>query len=188
MTTPRLRWTRLANGDLLCAEHPIRLIKPLSRSSRDPGWQIKVPIEQVGEGDTLDAGDGYWWRGVSSLDAPAGVEFGRAQDAKAYAADDLDHLLSKWVDPEYPTADWPRLQEAVKATAETREQEWLAKQPEQPAKVPSRPRQTPRAELLALLDETEAVLADRHSVDSGVMANREQRIESLLARIANVVR
>jgi hypothetical protein len=158
----KLSWVRLANGDQLSREHPIRLIKPISRHAGDPGWQITAPLERIAAGDALDAGDGYYWSRVTSYDAPHGVDFGNVQDAKRHAATNLDELLTKWVDEDYPSRDWQAIgHPAVVEAAERREAVWAAQRSdyESPAsQVRAAPRKTSRAELLRLLDDLAGVV------------------------------
>ncbi|MFI5736201.1 hypothetical protein ACIA49_39165 [Kribbella sp. NPDC051587] len=67
----KLAWDRLANGDLLCRQYPIRLVKPYSRRAEDPGWLVRTPYA---EDPTYDEIDGWQWgfvldRGSAPLEA-----------------------------------------------------------------------------------------------------------------------
>lgn len=125
MTTARLTWTRLANGDLLCHQHPIRLRKPLDRRAESPGWYVEVPWEP----NTVDGHpDGWWWRTVESYDPGWDLTAGTLADAKVMVARNLDYILNhdKWGNGAYP--EWTAEQRAVVVEAEEkREAEFQAK-------------------------------------------------------------
>lgn len=91
----KLTWKRLDNGDLLCREHPIKLIKPMSRRADDAGWMVRVPYERDSNFD-----DGWQWRYLESPATTLPVEMGgglkgdNSEDAKALVAEHLDYALA----------------------------------------------------------------------------------------------
>lgn len=169
MSNPQsLHWHRLADGDLLCAEYPIRLVKPLRRGD---GWTVKVPFD-IEPG--LDAGDGYWWR---ELHAPGSTEqllFMRVAEAKADVAADVAWYLRTEAGfaEDYPLENWPTSGfEGVRATTERKwheHQAWTASSPainrhhNLPAPAQGK---TPRADLLRLLDQAADLLTPLRASD-----------------------
>lgn len=122
----RLTWTRLANGDLLCNEHPIRLEKPLDRSAESPGWRPRVPWEE--EGGYVD---GWRWREVPTYDAGWKLEANNSGDARDMVTEHLDHILdhARWDNAAYP--EWtPDLRARIVAHEEQRMAEVRAQFPD----------------------------------------------------------
>lgn len=184
-----LHWHRLADGDLLCADYPIRLIKPLRRGD---GWTVKVPFD-IEPG--LDAGDGYWWRELLAPDSLEPLRFDRVAQAKADVAGDVSWYLRTEAGfaEDYPLDAWPTERfQAVQETAERKwreHQDWAAASPalsrttattSTSSKSPSK---TPRAELLRLLDEAATALERTRSTT----APGADQTEALLAKIRSVV-
>lgn len=131
MTAPRLTWTRLANGDLLANEHPIRLVKPYSRRNEDPGWQIRYPIEPDGSWDEVD---GWMWVTVQTPGETWPLEAASERNAKALAEESLDYILRAYPfddDEPYPADGHQRVIEA----AQRREEEDRARQVEMEASI-----------------------------------------------------
>jgi len=92
-----LTWKRLADGDLLCNQHPIVLTKPISRRVEDPGWQVSVP-------DGPDSNFTGGWRWAAVVDyrddpQPQGpVDFWSMANAKKWVADNVDYILTQACD------------------------------------------------------------------------------------------
>jgi hypothetical protein len=90
--TTKLTWTRLANGDLRCREHPIKIVKPASRAQLAPGWLVKTPVERDANYD-----DGWAWAvvyGPSPMGTPPKQLEGFSASVATYlAAEHLEHIL-----------------------------------------------------------------------------------------------
>lgn len=187
--TERLTWTKLADGDLLCHEHPIRLDKPLDRHADTPGWMILVPAE-----DGSGVGDDWWWRPVPVKGETMALEANSERDARALVIEHLDHVLQYIAQVPYP--GWtPERRAAVIEYATQREAEWQARKAEsdqilataranRPAPAPAKPKGPSAAQMrkmlveaLDLLDRARPMAVSQLGKDSWLMrrdALREQ--------------
>lgn len=92
-----LHWTKLAGGDLLCVEHPIRLLKPVDRSEESPGWMIETPVDA----DLNLGGDDWRWTALWHPGTTDAMQARNERDARALVVEQLDRLLAS-VDADYP--------------------------------------------------------------------------------------
>lgn len=120
MTT--LHWTKLANGDLLCVEHPIRLGKPVSRGAEYPGWQILAPVEP-----DPDYGDGWRWSIVNVEGEVWPLEARNERDARGLVVEQLHYLLRTVADSGYSPRWEPEVRQSIADHETRRWEEWLAR-------------------------------------------------------------
>lgn len=142
----KLTWQRLATGDLLCNEYPIRLVKPLDRRAESPGWVFRVPAS---EDSSYADRDGWQWTNILDQDTRQ-LEDTSARDAKARLESTVyrEYILG-WIPREYGEWTAERQQAFVDEAQATADKvdTWRAKsfgdQPKrQPRAKVTRPAQT----------------------------------------------
>lgn len=120
--TEKLTYIKLATGDLLCKERPIRLSKPLSRSPEQPGWQIRVPIDP----DATYPVDRWRWTSILKEDSSGTLEAASEREARALVVEHLAHVID-WTSGDYMWTEARRLALIADAQREQRQnEEWLA--------------------------------------------------------------
>jgi hypothetical protein len=172
----KLAWDRLANGDLLCRQYPIRLVKPVSRRAEDPGWQVRTPYA---EDPTYDDADGWQWgcvldRGSAPLEAASKQKAIDMINSSVYLA----YIREHWIPTDY--GEWNETRRALlradAAASAARFATWLRDQPT--ATTGTRPRYS-RDDLIAgPLDNREAIEALEALRDAA--ADRRDLQETLL--------
>ena len=156
--TERLTWTKLADGDLLCVEHPIRLQKPLDRRADTPGWMILVPAEG-GAG----TGDDWWWRPVPIKGETMALEANSERDARRMVLDHFDHVLDWIAQVDYPGWTAERRTAVIEYEVKS-EAQWQARKAEsdqilataranRPAPAPAKPKDPSPAQMRKMLVE-----------------------------------
>lgn len=188
-----LHWIRLASGDRLCVEHPVLLVKPLSRTN-DDGWEVRVPSE-TSESSGLDRGDGWWWRSMwdehgGDLLLPNLREaVGLIEECFAHP-DQTGRELAGWIAEARSQEPWTEeRREKIVAKAKVEEDRWqkrLAEIGVSQRPRPSVPKKTSRADLISMLDEAYDLLRHRHHSDSMGLSSRDSEAEALLTRIRQI--
>lgn len=122
-----LTYTRLADGDLLCREYPIRLVKP--RGRRGTGWMIMVPTEH-------HPALGWMWSAVRTEDSASDLWGNNERDARALVAVNLGHIRNKIsADIVWTKERRQQMAEGAERTVAERNA-WLATQQPQPRRIP----------------------------------------------------
>ncbi len=172
----KLTWDRLADGDLLCRQYPIRLVKPRSRRAEDPGWLVRTPYI---EDPTYDETDGWQWgfvldRGSAPLEAASKQKAIDMINSSVYLA----YVREYWIPGDYGEWDQTRrdLIRVDAAASAARFATWLRDQ--SPAPTSTRPRYSRDDLISGPLSTREAVDALEALRDAA--ADRRDLQEALL--------